>query len=284
MVLKHIKNRIQVVNFMRKITDTMKLVSASQFKNYEKLLINSKKYLSLLKFSILNLYHNDINFNTNTKNTNNIRLFVLFGSDKSLCGSFNHKLTNSITRLINPSTKLLCVGKKIYQNLKIKYSSYIIGYVPLFPANNRRPNIHLAFSLVKNVYSLINKYKLSSCNIVYHNFNSFSSISIVNSIFTPIEFSRADIETSVCYPTRFDSSLELISKIVIKKYLNAFIFNVYCNSIVSENAYRMLSMENANKNSNKRLKELKLLYNKNRQHSITKELIEVISGSEGLKK
>ena len=78
----------------------------------------------------------------------------------------------------------------------------------------------------------------------------------------------------------FDNNLEIILEKLIQNYINATVLHVCSNSLTCEHSARMLAMDSATKNSDKMLKELNLLYNRNRQAIITKELIEIISGAE----
>merc|ERR1712216_842984 len=129
MILKHVKDRIQVINFMKKVTETMRIISASKIKSYEKILVNSTQYLNFIKNSILHVYFNyedfENYFNQFQKYSPSI-LLIIFGTDKSLCGSFNSKITRKIASSITSNTKLFCIGNNTYQNIKFNYKKYIL--------------------------------------------------------------------------------------------------------------------------------------------------------------
>ena len=285
MILKYIKDRIQTVGFIKKITETMKIVSASSFKKYEKLLFNSSKYLEILKDNILSLSYNyNIFFHKffYTKKGSEV-LLVVFGNDKSLCGSFNSRIVNRINILSKENYKFFFIGKKIYNIMYPKYKKDILGFSPFFLNKNTKLNIEQAFNLVSKINNLLKKQEISSCEILYSKFYSIMDHRINKVQLLPFVISQFN-SSSIRYNFfEIDDNIEVITDLVLKKYLNAIIFNIYCNSIISENSARMIAMENANKNSNKKLQQLKLMYNKSRQDSITRELIEVISGAEGLK-
>lgn len=78
------------------------------------------------------------------------------------------------------------------------------------------------------------------------------------------------------------SSNDLIDYL-LPRHLNSQIWRVLLESYASEQAARMTAMESATSNANELIESLQLTYNKARQASITKELLEVVSGAEALK-
>ena len=70
---------------------------------------------------------------------------------------------------------------------------------------------------------------------------------------------------------------------LLKKHFGVQVFRILLESQASEHGARMASMENATKNAGEMIRKLTLLYNKQRQAGITKELLEIISGSESQK-
>ena len=65
-------------------------------------------------------------------------------------------------------------------------------------------------------------------------------------------------------------------------YFRAKFFNFFRNAHFSELASRMIAMDNANRNSSELGKKMTLKYNKKRQENITKELIDIVNGSENV--
>ena len=73
------------------------------------------------------------------------------------------------------------------------------------------------------------------------------------------------------------------AKILLPKYLNTIVYQIFLDSSVSEHGARMTAMSKATDNAKELLKDLNLQYNKARQDAITKELIEIANGVEALK-
>ena len=80
----------------------------------------------------------------------------------------------------------------------------------------------------------------------------------------------------------FEPSKEAVVKTIIPRYLNTQMWQFLLESNASEQAARMLAMENATSNANDMIKDLKLQFNKARQTAITTEMLEIVSGAEAL--
>jgi F-type H+-transporting ATPase subunit gamma len=70
---------------------------------------------------------------------------------------------------------------------------------------------------------------------------------------------------------------------LVREYLFAGLFRAFAQSLASENASRLASMQGAEKNIEGRLAELQNRFHQQRQMSITEELLDIVSGFEALK-
>ena len=82
----------------------------------------------------------------------------------------------------------------------------------------------------------------------------------------------------------FEPSRDVIFERLLPKNIEIQIFRSLLDSQASEEAARMAAMENATKSADDMIKRLTLQYNKARQASITKELMDIVGGVEALKK
>ena len=80
----------------------------------------------------------------------------------------------------------------------------------------------------------------------------------------------------------FEPNKEQILEDLIPKHINVQIWQYLLESYASEQAARMVAMENATENAGEMIKELGLQYNKARQTAITTEIIEIVSGANAL--
>jgi F-type H+-transporting ATPase subunit gamma len=65
-------------------------------------------------------------------------------------------------------------------------------------------------------------------------------------------------------------------------YLNTQVWRALLDSNAAEQAARMMAMENATNNARDLINSLQLLYNRERQAAITKEMLEIVGGAEAL--
>lgn len=290
--LKYIKNRIKGVTSTKKITQAMKIVSASSLKNAEDNIIHSSEYLYVIEGILVSAYYKDKElFNNILQNYNNNSatdtLLIAFSSDKGLCGAFNSRVINKVISQIDKSVKILCVGNKVSQYMKGHHAEFIENYHPFFSAKGKKISFKQSASLINEIEKVFSNGRFSKCKVIYTKFSSVmnQNIEIVNLLPINIYEIEEKLNKVNLYDQifEFDGDLGFILDRLIKKYLNAVIFNVYCHSLACEHSARMLAMDNATQNSKKMLKDLNLLYNRSRQAIITKELIEIISGAEATK-
>jgi F-type H+-transporting ATPase subunit gamma len=76
--------------------------------------------------------------------------------------------------------------------------------------------------------------------------------------------------------------LALFLKRFLERHVAGQIFRIFLESRASEHGARMTAMDGATSNAGEVIKALTLQYNRARQASITKELIEIVSGAEAL--
>lgn len=288
-VNKELILRIKGIKSTQKITKAMKMVATSKLKKYKDKLINANSYIYNLERLLANLINNrsDINDNENiflsSEVNNNIKLIIVATSNRGLCGAFNStiiKLTKKIindTLAENKQVKIYCIGKKGYDQLKSRYSKFIINSAEI---NNKNGICYDdAKNIAQNIINLLKNKELTTCHIIYNKFKSVLSQEIQNKQLIPLE----KIQTSsseLIYELEPDRESLLIE--LLPHNLAIQIYHALLENEVSEQASRMNAMENATKNAGDIINALTLKYNSSRQSSITKELIEIISGAEAV--
>ena len=80
----------------------------------------------------------------------------------------------------------------------------------------------------------------------------------------------------------YEPSKKVVIEKMIPRYLNIIIWQYLLESNASEQAARMIAMENATSNADDMIKDLTLQFNKARQTAITTEMLEIVSGAEAL--
>lgn len=289
--LKYIKTRIQGIESTKKITQAMKIVSASSLKGAQSNIKSSGDYLRVL--ARLLVYFNNQNaeplqqlirsFKNN--NESNI-LFIVVGTDKGLCGSFNTKITNYMDVKLqrNKNAKILCIGDKLSRYMQAYYNNSIIKCLPFFRINSNKISYNELVILMQELLPIFFNGNFSECRMVYTKYHTIVNQTVEEIVLLPLyvdEIKRMNpSDTYKKNIFEFDDNIETFFKDLTESYIKAIFWHTYTHSLTCEHSSRMLAMDGATKSSDKMLKELNLLYNRSRQSIITKELIEIISGAE----
>ncbi|MEZ7982223.1 MAG: ATP synthase F1 subunit gamma [Cytophagales bacterium] len=278
--IKEIKNRIGSVAFTKQITKAMKMVSASKLRRSQNLASPVHFYHEKLKGILGNIYsdiyHSVFDMYVKDRGSDNVLLVVLT-SDRGLCGSFNSVVLRRAMKYINESSfksiKILPIGKKGFKFFKKRKFDIIDEYSNLLNKLN--------FINSKNVSEhIVSEFKNSNYDkieIVYNKYINNMSQKITLKQFLPVnDYSLVENKVDYIYePSSSHIGLNLISD-----YLDIDFYSMTLSSVVSEHASRMISMGKATDNATELLKDLKLVYNRTRQASITKEMLEIVNGAE----
>ena len=105
---------------------------------------------------------------------------------------------------------------------------------------------------------------------------------VQNETFLPLAYEPNKDATPVASNRIFEPSKDDVVRTLVPRYLNTKVWQYLLESNASEQAARMLAMENATSNANDMIKDLTLQFNKARQTAITTEMLEIVSGAEAL--
>ena len=298
--LRDIKRRITSVKNTRKITRAMKLVATSKLRKATEAALAAKPYqetLSELLQQVMgsgalgdgDMSHPLLNV---PKNQNDV-LLIVFSSDRGLCGGFNAQLLKFVNKTIKDlqsagkSVELMLYGKKGIQAFgdgkKVK-SSVVKSIQGLDPKIFDGSAKELAEDLVVR----LSNNQFSKALLCYNKFQSVMTQTPTASQVLPMNISDTDTESSKEVSSNSSSDYiyepsgeEIISEI-LPMVLRAQLLQAFLETEAGEQAARMQAMDNATRNAGELIDRLTLQYNRARQASITKELIEIISGAEAL--
>ncbi len=210
---------------------------------------------------------------------------VVMSGDRGLAGSFN---TNIIRRAANEvqslresgaEVQLICVGRKGYEFFNKRNYPLLAHYINFF--NN------LDFVHAQDIAQLISgKYVAAELDRVFLVYNEFKSViqqKLVVQQLLPIVPRPPESEK---YPADylFEPSPVRLLDSLCPRYLNIEVWQALLESYAAELGARMSAMDAATENAQEVLERLRLHYNKARQASITKELLDIVGGAEALQK
>jgi F-type H+-transporting ATPase subunit gamma len=211
---------------------------------------------------------------------------VLITADRGLCGAFNSNLIREAENLIKRFRKegkeveLLTVGKKGY--------TYFNRKVPIreaYPEVMARVLVQDARRIARSATQAFLNGEWDEVYLIYGKFiNIVKQVPVVEP-FLPLRFSKAEEEKEASKITAYlyEPDEEELLPVILPQYLNALVFAAMLETAVSEQAARMTAMDNANRACADMVKQLTLYYNKVRQASITKELMDIVGGAEAIK-
>jgi len=211
---------------------------------------------------------------------------VLITADRGLCGAFNSNLIREAENLIKrfrregKEVELITVGRKGY--------TYFNRKVPIreaYPEVMARVLVQDARRIARSATQAFLNGEWDEVYLIYGKFiNIVKQVPVVEP-FLPLRFSKAEEEkeTSKITAYLYEPDEEELLPVILPQYLNTLFFAAMLETAVSEQAARMTAMDNANRACTDMVKQLTLYYNKVRQASITKELMDIVGGAEAIK-
>ena len=281
--LKNIRSQIKSVTSIQKVTKAMKMVAAAKLRKSQENMEKSRPYSSRVKELIANLI-DDIDSSSlallNHHEKINKHGFLVITADRGLAGSFNSNIIKKTEMAIENSGReksyIFCIGKKGYEYFK-KRDYNIKHYYQDFWTEL---NYNQAIQIGQDIISAYNNYDIDSINVIYNYFKNAGSQETIENKLLPLIFEQADSNKSI--DMIYEPSKDEIVASLVPKYFNTQIWQFLLESFASEQAARMIAMENATENAKDMINELNLEFNKARQSAITTEMLEIVGGAEAL--
>ena len=286
--LKEYKNKLASLSNTRKITKTMKMVAASKlyrtmdaqrraYQFYNKL----EDMLGQLAGSVDHRAHPLLQPRPHPKSS----LVILYMSDKGLCGGFNNNLIKHMSRWLNlpdqqvKKQSLSFVGRRGWLFFRNR-----MPVAKLYDGAAAHPTpgeaVHIANDAIQGF--LAGTY--DEVYLAYNHFvNPLSQVPTIKKVL-PIEPHVIEAEaTGIHDDFLLEPEPHALLSALLPKIVNFEVYFALLENAAGENGARMTAMDSATNNANKMIKQYTLLRNRARQASITKELIEIVSGAEALK-
>lgn len=281
--LKEIRGRIKSIKSIQKVTSAMKMVAAAKLRtsqsNMEQCRPYSGKITSLLNDLMADCNSND--YDLMNKRDVNKTLYVVITSDRGMAGAFNTNILKKAQSDIDLDSKensiIIPIGKKSRDYFKNRNFNIFSEHIEFWGDLN----FNHAIKIGDEIVNLFLSQKVDKVKIYYNEFKNLATQVIKNVDFLPLE--NIDTETKTLATDRlYEPSKEQILNELIPKHINVQVWQYLLESYASEQAARMLAMENATDNAGEMIRELGLQYNKARQSAITTEIIEIVSGANAL--
>ena len=283
--LKDIRNQIKSVKSIQKVTKAMKMVAAAKMRRAQENMEKARPYTSKLD-NMLNSLIPEIDRSIlpelERRTAIDHKLFVVITADRGLAGAFNSNVIKMAQKEIDKFGKdksvLICIGKKSLSHFKIRKYNIIEEYIDFWS----ELGFQHAISMGEKIISHFISGEADEVQVIYNKFINVGKQEVQHERFLPLTYDSQDESPSMMTDRIYEPSKESVVKVMVPKYLNTQIWQYLLESFASEQAARMLAMENATTNSEDMIKDLSLKFNKARQSAITTEMLEIVSGAEAL--
>ena len=288
--LDDLKKRIKSVKSTQKITKAMKMVAAAKLRKAQENAEKGRPYSKKMQNIILNLTKSITDYENAPKlligtGEDKTYLCVVLTADRGLCGGFNSNICKlaktNFKKIINEgkNLKIITVGSKGFDQIKREYGKYIVKKFSF--KEIKQISFKEAEIIGKEIIDQFNRNQFDKCILFFNNFkNVITQIPQAHQII-PTEKKLEEIKTDSSFLYEFEPDEDEILSDLLPKNISTQIFKAFLENAASEQGSRMTAMDNATRNAGELVDKL-INYNRSRQASITKELIEIISGAESL--
>lgn len=303
---RKIKRKIRSVNNIKKITRAMEMVSAAKLRKVQERFVTLRPFSVKLQAILKNLYsslpaemitHPLLVPKTAREGKRNI-LLVTVASNKGLCGGYNTNILKTASRFIheqnNIAIKIVAIGKKVADYFH-KAGQEVISSHPHLSAD-------LSFQTAHDILAPhIRNYELGNLDGIWLIYAEFINPMVYkprvkrlvpvsdNGQTTPfnpplLRGEKEDVSSpALPYGYLFEPEPKFILDLIIPRYLDVNFYSILLSALASEHSARMMAMRNATNNADEVINRLTLSFNKARQASITKELLDIVGGAEAMR-
>jgi F-type H+-transporting ATPase subunit gamma len=287
--LKAVRIRIASVKSTQKITRAMKLVAAARLRRAQDAIIAARPYAEALSEAVAELAARageEAHPMLQKRPVKRIALVTLT-SDRGLAGGFNANVGRASVTFVReerdkgpdgPEIALYILGRKGREFARRRKLN--IGHE--WPGTAGDTALQRAREIALTVTDEFTEGKVDAVYLVYNQFRSAISQKVVVTPLLPVTPAQLSSEAAAT-DFLYEPSKEELLGMLLPLYLESQIYRALLESIASEFGARMSAMENATNAARDMIERLTLQYNRARQASITKELMEIVGGAEALK-
>jgi F-type H+-transporting ATPase subunit gamma len=286
--LRSVRKRIGAVRNTAQITKAMKMVAAAKFRKAQEAVLAARPFSRELVATLRRLaYRKDVSDHAlfaRREPVKNEDIFVLT-SDRGLCGAFNANVLRKVEHHLldnherRDQIHLSTIGRKGYSYFSKHHATIRENITDLLA----RPTYRQAVQIAESLSQRFQAGEVDKVTLVYNEFHSAVQQQVVFHTLLPLEPPEGLDDKREALDYIYEPGQETVLDRIIHRYLANQLYMVAVESVASEHGARMSAMENATENANDMIGRLTMVYNKARQSSITKELMEIVGGAEALK-
>ncbi|SVA30509.1 uncharacterized protein METZ01_LOCUS83363, partial [marine metagenome] len=280
--LKDIRDRIKSVKSIQKVTSAMKMVAVAKVRRAQERMEQARPYTFALEEVIHHLLPDIDRDMLDLLEVRDIKrkAYVVVSADRGLAGAFNTNIIKIAEQEIDQFGKenvdLFCIGKKSRDYFKRRDYNIIESHIDFWNELDYDNAMMIGRSIIDHFIS----GKVDEIHVIYNYFLNLAHQEIKSEVLLPLVYDKQDKEIK---DRLYEPSKEKLVSSLVPRHLNIQVWKYLLESYASEQAARMMAMENATTNAKDMIKSLTLEFNKARQAAITTEMLEIVSGAEALK-
>jgi len=284
---KEIRTKIKSVQSTRKITKAMEMVAASKMRKAQERMRQARPYGDKIRNIAAHLananpeYRHE--FLVKREDRKDIGV-ILVTSDKGLCGGLN---TNSLRLLTGKVKEWQEEGRKVrftvFGNRGLSFlNRFGARVVSHFTHYGDTPHLDKLVGPGRVMIQDYVKGEIGAVYVIYTRFiNTMKQEPVIEQLLPlPADRLQSDDRTAKGgWDYLYEPDAKTVLEQLLRRYLEAIIYQALCENIASEQSARMVAMKAASDNASSVIDQLTLVYNKSRQAAITKELSEIVGGA-----
>jgi F-type H+-transporting ATPase subunit gamma len=282
---RDLRRRIRSVKNTSQITKAMQMVAASKMRRAQQGALAGRPYAALMNTVLAEVTANigDFKHPFLEKHNTGRRAVILVSTDRGLCGALNSNLMREVAKLDKATTVFICAGRKGAQFIARTKRELAAEF-----SYKDTPQFSEARAITKFAQDLFTKGEVDRVDVLFTRFVSTLNqkmelrpllpVGELQAVEAGMNGDRKGVtleRTGVEY--QFEPSAGEVLGTLLPHYVNYLVFQMLLEARASEHSARMVAMKNATDNAAQLIKDLTIEYNKMRQASITKELLEIAS-------
>ena len=288
--LKDLRNRISSVKATQKITKAMQMVAAAKLRRAQVAAEAARPYAERMEAVLANVAAGatgDGPALLTGNGRNDVHLLVVCTAERGLCGAFNSSIVRLTRERANSllaqgkTVKILCVGKKGWDQLRRQYEKHIVELIEL--RSVRQVGFVNADVIAKKIIAMYAAGEFDIATLFFSRFRSvIMQIPTAQQIIPAQVAGGEGAAGGALASYEYEPEEGEILATLLPRVIAVQVFRALLENAASEQGARMSSMDNATRNAGEMIKKQTIIYNRSSQAMITKELIEIISGAEAL--
>ncbi len=289
--LKELKQKISSVKNTQKTTRAMKLVSTAKLKRAEEAILRSREYARKIDEVIKEISTKL----ASVKDSIELRAFakidevkkvdiIVITADKGLCGGFNIQTIKKTIALIEDlKEKKVKIRLKVIGKKAIEYFNFVgIEMYEEIVGLSAAPDYQKAAEIIQKSYEDFVNEEIDNIITIHNGYVNKLTQEVHVKGLLPIEVKVEDSQEFL--EVEPDNDYETILEMLVKKYIEYSLYYALLDSLAAEHSARMQAMDAATNNAKEMVHQLTLEFNKARQEAVTRELIEIVTAIEAMKK